>query len=754
MSNRYTLKDHFRESRLINDRLIFAVLFAGLLFVIVLVRLAVLQVIEHEHFNLLATKNRVDILPLAPQRGLIYDRNGVLLAENIPIFSLELTPENVPDLTATLNELATLFVISDEELAEIKLQIKHQRGFHRYIFRQRLTEQEVALFSVNRYRFPGVEVVGRLIRHYPQGALFAHTVGYVGRINEKDKKDYNGSVRTCVCPQKPNKNYKFDAWDTFRGINDRNISTKIAGQNFSLTLASLNETNDGYQDFNGTVCTQISGTNSWVKSNFQDKNTTTISFNEASAMRDTNVTIVWKKDVNEICPLTNETNTTISTDNFAIRPDKFDLTLPTLGYAGENFTIDCNASSVNSYNETLGTSFIVDSNETKAGCKDGNLSLNNFSFINGVKNSVDANYSDVGDINITIKERLGHEFAIVDSVDTNDSDRLIAPATKTMTIKPYELNVTNVEYNTTTGQDWLYMADVNNLSQRVKATIVANDKQHNLVQNFTGVCYAQDVNVTTNFAVNNTNTNVLLKYDDNSAASIADINKTVTIPKASFLTSKANLDYSFNIQRDSKIPYNPIMIGLRNIDITSTTIAKNENNATVNKNTDFYYGRVKVEDISTNKQSVPHSLHVEVYDSANSLTMKQNSLHWYINANDNDTNVTAFNAKENFTFASDKNGVGINSIESMTDGVINFTIDNSWLQSDSAMIHLDVPMWLWYSKYNSYNSVNDCSYHPCFEYRYIVVNGTSGIQSGTFQGSNIGRDYNATKQKIGVKTFR
>jgi len=188
MSNRYTLKDHFRESRLINDRLIFAVLFAGLLFVIVLVRLAVLQVIEHEHFNLLATKNRVDILPLAPQRGLIYDRNGVLLAENIPIFSLELTPENVPDLTATLNELATLFVISDEELAEIKLQIKHQRGFHRYIFRQRLTEQEVALFSVNRYRFPGVEVVGRLIRHYPQGALFAHTVGYVGRINEKDKK--------------------------------------------------------------------------------------------------------------------------------------------------------------------------------------------------------------------------------------------------------------------------------------------------------------------------------------------------------------------------------------------------------------------------------------------------------------------------------------------------------------------------------------------------------------------------------------
>lgn len=188
MSSRFALKDHFRESRLINDRLIFAALFAGILFIVVMVRLAILQIVEYEHFSSLSNQNRVDIGPLPPQRGLIYDRNGVILAENIPTFSLELTPENVPDLEATLAELALMFSITEEEITEIKKRIKRQRGFRQFIFRQRLTEQEVAVFSVNRHQFPGVDVVGRLIRHYPQGALFSHAVGYVGRINERDLK--------------------------------------------------------------------------------------------------------------------------------------------------------------------------------------------------------------------------------------------------------------------------------------------------------------------------------------------------------------------------------------------------------------------------------------------------------------------------------------------------------------------------------------------------------------------------------------
>jgi len=200
MSTRFTLKDPARESRLINDRLIFSAIFVGILFSVVMVRLAILQVVEHEHFDFLSNRNRVDIEALPPQRGLIYDRNGVVLAENIPTFSLELIPEKVEDIETTLGQLAELFMLSDDDLSEIKERIKQQRRFQNQVIRQRLTEQEVAIFSANRHRFPGVDVVGRLIRHYPQGALFAHAVGYVGRINERDQqvideKNYKGTLQ-------------------------------------------------------------------------------------------------------------------------------------------------------------------------------------------------------------------------------------------------------------------------------------------------------------------------------------------------------------------------------------------------------------------------------------------------------------------------------------------------------------------------------------------------------------------------------
>lgn len=200
MSSRFALKDHFREGRIVNDRLIFSALFATLLFSIIIVRLVFLQVMEHEHFDSLSDRNRVDIEPLPPQRGLIYDRNGVILAENIPTFSLELIPEKVADIEGTLEQLADMFAMTEEEISDIKSQVKRQRRFRQVIIRERLTPEEVATFSVNRHRFSGVDVVGRLVRHYPQGALFAHTVGYVGRINERDQKNidlqnYKGTLQ-------------------------------------------------------------------------------------------------------------------------------------------------------------------------------------------------------------------------------------------------------------------------------------------------------------------------------------------------------------------------------------------------------------------------------------------------------------------------------------------------------------------------------------------------------------------------------
>lgn len=191
MAIRDTLKNHGDESRLINRRLLIAGFFAFILLLSLMARLVVLQVMEYAHFEKLSVNNRIDITAIGPQRGLIYDRNGVLLADNVPTFSLELTAEKVVDLDFTLQTLADLFELDEAEITDIRKEIKQQRSFRKVVVRQRLTEEEVAMFSVNRHRLPGVDVVARLLRHYPQGALFTHAVGYVGRINERDLKRIN-----------------------------------------------------------------------------------------------------------------------------------------------------------------------------------------------------------------------------------------------------------------------------------------------------------------------------------------------------------------------------------------------------------------------------------------------------------------------------------------------------------------------------------------------------------------------------------
>lgn len=230
MASKFTLKDHFRESRLVNGRLLFSGLLSVIIFGIVIFRLVYLQVFEYEHFDYLSNRNRVDIEPLPPQRGLIYDRNGVLLAENIPTFSLEMVPEKVPNVDETLKELSKLLALSDDDIEAFKDRVKRQRRFHHVVIRQRLTEEEVARFSANRYRFPGVDIEGRLIRHYPQNNLFAHAVGYVGRINERDmeiidQKDYKGTSQ--IGKTGIEKQYE----DTLHGsVGYRQVETNVQGR--------------------------------------------------------------------------------------------------------------------------------------------------------------------------------------------------------------------------------------------------------------------------------------------------------------------------------------------------------------------------------------------------------------------------------------------------------------------------------------------------------------------------------------------
>lgn len=198
MARPTALKDHFRETRLFTNRAIVALVVTVVSMLVLVGRLINLQIVEHAHYAGLSDQNRVHIRAVPPTRGLIFDRNGVLLAENLPSYSLEVIPERVEDMDATLAALRELVEIDDEDLQRFRNRLNGSYEFKAIPLRTRLSDVEVARFAVNRHRFPGVDIVARLYRHYPQGSLAVHALGYVGRISEQelqqiDAPNYEGT---------------------------------------------------------------------------------------------------------------------------------------------------------------------------------------------------------------------------------------------------------------------------------------------------------------------------------------------------------------------------------------------------------------------------------------------------------------------------------------------------------------------------------------------------------------------------------
>ncbi len=189
MSGIYTLKNTFVENRIFLNRVV-----AGFILILFLtggliVRLVYLQIIGHEDYATRAKDNRIKLAPIPPTRGIIYDRKGVVLAENLPSYSLELTLEQIKDLDDTLLRLQKLLNISDEEIAQYhKLRHRHKR-FASVPLLMHMSDEEVAKFAVVRPYFPGVDIQARLVRHYPFKDVSSHVIGYVGRINEQELKN-------------------------------------------------------------------------------------------------------------------------------------------------------------------------------------------------------------------------------------------------------------------------------------------------------------------------------------------------------------------------------------------------------------------------------------------------------------------------------------------------------------------------------------------------------------------------------------
>ena len=160
---------------------------------ILAVRFWYLQVVHHDEFQARSDANRILTRPLAPARGLIYDRNGELLAENIAAFRLEVVPEQVKDMKALLADLRDTMGVSDDDIERFRDLVRSKPSYQSVPLRLKLTEEDIALFAVNRWRFPGVDVVPYLTRYYPRGKEFGHLVGYVVRIDAADVERLDAS---------------------------------------------------------------------------------------------------------------------------------------------------------------------------------------------------------------------------------------------------------------------------------------------------------------------------------------------------------------------------------------------------------------------------------------------------------------------------------------------------------------------------------------------------------------------------------
>lgn len=192
-NNTQTLKDHFHETQIFSQRVLVAGLIMFFLLLLLLSRLIYLQITNQQHYATLSENNRVSIRPIPPTRGLIFDRNGILLAQNLPSFTLEIIPEHVDDLNKTLETLSQLISISKEDLKRFHKNRRKKRRFEGVPLRFRLNEEEVAKVSVQQNKLPGVIIKAQLSRHYPQGKLAVHAVGYVSRINEAELRKLNAS---------------------------------------------------------------------------------------------------------------------------------------------------------------------------------------------------------------------------------------------------------------------------------------------------------------------------------------------------------------------------------------------------------------------------------------------------------------------------------------------------------------------------------------------------------------------------------
>jgi len=549
---------------------------------------------------------------------------------------------------------------------------------------------------------------------------------------------------------------------------DYNITTKIVNKEFNLTLVSLDK-NRNEKSFTGVVCSRVIDSNEnnlsdWNQTNWDNDTKKTISFIINKASKDNYINIRWNKDTSKSCPLDDyyETN---STDDFAIRPKSFDILTPNPIYAGEDFNISFKAldyldNNSTDYNETNGSSFDIYIKELKDDCKLGNFSVD-INFSNGGNTTI-ANYDEVGDINITLKEISGSEFASVDSDDTDDNDRFITPKSVIITSKPYDLNISY-----SVSSKWIYMDSnltQNHIELNITLDAYAKNKSTTL-EDFNSTCYAKDINLSLSANIINLDkfNGIYHLNEGNSTystnADFSDINFSAldynwTVNKDSFVKGEGNLSVWFNINRDYSIPISVVDVNLTNINIQTPT-AKNDNNISIDENISFYYARLLVKDINLVQQmDTSILLPVAVYDRGEHFS-KSLLINWYLQ-DKNDINFTSVLGTSNdYVYNSDTNVSDFSTDIDIQQSEFNLSIDNDSEYNTFVVIHIHTPKYMWYSKYVDYNDSNqsNCTTHYCIEYNYNPNATSNEAGSGSFIGSEVDNDSDINITN-GIKIYR
>ncbi|WP_457565036.1 DUF6701 domain-containing protein, partial [Caminibacter sp.] len=476
----------------------------------------------------------------------------------------------------------------------------------------------------------------------------------------------------------------------------------------------------------------------------------------------------------------NESN---STDNFAIRPFKFEIIKPSGKIkAGSEFNItlkavDKEGNLVKDYNESVyvrGESADIEYNDTNSSCYTGELSKISGNFKNGEAN-VTLKYSEVGDLNLTIKEVNGSEFAKIDSDDTSENQRFIQSTSDVLSFIPHHFDVNAAIFNYDRDKNFTYLDKNLSIYALIDLNITAKNEQNETTTNYNKACYAKnsEVNISYDFyvgdeEVNRSVKNLLYSYYDGDE----DKNESVEVknPVELNLTKdvftndnngSAEVKVEFNFDRNISNPVSPFEYNITDVNVSDIDGVR-EKNVNIDKNALFYYGRLFTKDVDTFDDEVETNSTFGVYDSndTNLIDSKEIVINWYENVNhqgiDGNISKDEIVISKDYNASNEISGIEVESVE-INSGILSIKIKRTDSSVNFAVIHLlgKNLSHLWYSKFgNPYNISKDstCLNHFCISVTWHG-NEAGVVGSGEFKGteSNVS-ETNSTK--TGVKIFR